>query len=177
MSLQNERFRIDFSWALLTSPFHAAKGEIFILTDCICSSYQSTVVQLPFQAREPSFAVPLLCIMATCVQPGLSETIKRLESPVSSVTMRSNGPIVSPQLNATHSIRHKTWQPAPLPPLTCSRESMELNRRVPYPLIDALSNCYSQNEPWQHVSMSYQAPPLREKWLSAAEISYWHTVE
>lgn len=91
MSLQNEQFHIDFSWEVLTSPFHAAKGEIFILTDCICSLYQSTVVQWPFQTREPTSALPVPCILATCMQLSLNETIKRPDSPVSPVTLRSNG--------------------------------------------------------------------------------------
>lgn len=37
MSLQNEQFLIDFSSELFASPFRAAAGEIFILTDCVCS--------------------------------------------------------------------------------------------------------------------------------------------
>lgn len=80
MSLQNERFRIDFSRALLTSPFHAAKGEIFILTDCICSSYQSTVAILD-PAPTPTTNQGYLC---------LNETIKRADSPVSAITLWSN---------------------------------------------------------------------------------------
>ncbi len=38
----------------------------------------------------------LLCILATCLQPGLNETIKRLNSPVFPVTVWSDGAAGSP---------------------------------------------------------------------------------
>lgn len=146
---------------------------MFIVSECRCA------IARPM---NPSPRSPLLCILATCMQPGLNETIKRPDSPVSPVTLRSNGAstwtIVSLQLNKAHKIRHKTWQPAVLPPIyNLASDQWNWIEGCHILAVTLFSNCYSQNELWQHVSTSYQAPPLREKWLSAGEISYWHGVE
>lgn len=117
MSLQNEWFRIDFSWALLTSPFRAAKGEIFILTDCICSAYQSPVVQLPdLWTLPPPFPAsrPLVCSQVSMRQ------LKGLTPPC---PLQHCGQMARPRITvslrldtAAHKIRHKTWQQAVLTP-------------------------------------------------------------
>lgn len=77
----------------LLHPFMPAKGEIFILTDCICCVVLRVVLfcgPVPLQTRRrrelggeghPLLSFPQLCITHACLPPrGLSDTINELDS-------------------------------------------------------------------------------------------------
>lgn len=135
-----------------TRASRAAKGEIFILTDCIrCVVSECGRAAAPSRLWRTSLTLPLPRVFpATWMQQSLNEAINRPDSLVSARNTAvewgcrpSAQAAHFLQLITAHGTRHVRCDSPPLhtPHSHPASRSMDLNRRVPYSLGDTRSNC------------------------------------